>query len=416
MRIVSLLFFTALLYAQSPIGYYLGDLVIPTGKLRMGLTVKAGPNNTLTGELLSIDQGFSTLPINSLSVDGATLKFAITRVNASYEGTFSEDGQSLTGKFIQGIPLELNFKRVAELPRPSRPQEPKGTPPYAVEDVTFAGGAPEMTLAGTLTMPKGATGLPAVILISGSGPQNRDEELFAHKPFLIWADTLTRAGFAVLRYDDRGTAKSTGLFKGSTTQDFALDAQSAVQYLRDRKEIDPKRIFLIGHSEGGVIAPIVASEDDSIAGIILLAGTGVTGEAILKRQIPDLTKAAGGSESVAITQLAAVEKQAQVDPWMGYFWKYDPATALKKVKCPVLALNGERDLQVNAEVNLAAIEAALKAGGNKSYTIKTLPKLNHLFQTAETGSGQEYGKIEETVAPIALEEVTNWLKRASARK
>lgn len=416
MRIVSLLFFTALLHAQSPVGNFLGDLVIPTGKLRMGLAIKTGPNNTLTGELLSIDQGFATLPINALSVDGATLKFSITRVNAKYEGTLSEDGQSITGKLIQGIPLELNFKRVAELPKPARPQEPKGTPPYAVEDVTFAGGAPEMSLAGTLTMPKGGTRLPAVVLISGSGPQNRDEELFGHKPFLIWADTLTRAGFAVLRYDDRGTAKSTGSFKGATTQDFALDAQSAVQYLRDRKEIDPKRIFLIGHSEGGVIAPIVASDDHDIAGIVLLAGTGVTGEAILKRQIPDLTKAAGGPESVAITQLAAVEKQAQVDPWMGYFWKYDPATALKKVTCPVLAINGELDLQVNAAINLGAIEAALKAGGNKNITIKTLPKLNHLFQTAETGSGQEYGKIEETVAPIALEEVTNWLKRASATK
>ena len=176
----------------------------------------------------------------------------------------------------------------------------------------------------------------------------------------------------------------------------------------------------MGHSEGGLIAPMVAAEDVKLAGIVLMAGTGVTGEKVLRRQLPDISRAAGMSEEMAEanakTNLEKMEANLAMDPWLANFWVYDPSTALKKVKCPVLALNGALDKQVNAEVNLAAIEAALKEAGNKNVTARTLPKLNHLFQTSVTGSGQEYSQLEETVAPIALEEVTRWVKKTLATK
>ncbi len=406
----------ALAAAQTPTGIYLGELNVMTRTVRLGLEVKAAGANKYTSELTSLDQGYAKMPATSTDWDGKVLKFAIGAANASFEGSFSEDGNTLSGKFTQGLALDLTFKRVAALPKPARPQEPQGTPSYTVEEVTFAGGAPDGRLAGTLTAPKAGARLGAVVLVTGSGPQNRDEELAAHKPFWIWADALTKAGFAVLRYDDRGVAKSTGSFKGSTTMDFALDAKAAVAYVRTRKEIDPAKIVVLGHSEGGLVAPMVAIDDTKLAGIVLLAGPGVSGGEILKKQLPDLMKAAGAPESMADAQLARMQQQRETDPWMKYFWDHDPAEELKKVKCPVLALNGELDLQVNAAINLGAIEAALKAGGNTKYVVKTLPKLNHLMQTAKTGAPAEYGQIEETASPVALSEVTNWLKQTLTTK
>ena len=354
------------------------------------------------------------------TIEGKTLKLAIAPAGASYEGTFSEDGQTITGKFTQGLPFDLVFRRVAEFVKPKRPQEPKPPFPYLSEDVSFAGATAEILMAGTITTPKGDGKFPAVILVSGSGPQNRDEELVGHKPFLVWADALTKAGFAVLRYDDRGTYKSTGTFKGSTSQDFALDTAGAVTYLKKRKDIDPKRIVVMGHSEGGLIAPIVASKDPSLAGIVLLAGPGVSGERIIEKQIPDMARAAGLSEEqikmATEGGLQRVKQEMTKDTWLANFWTYDPAPTLAKVLCPVLALNGELDKQVDATLNLGAIEAALKQGGNKNYTLRVLPKLNHLLQTATTGAAQEYGQLEETVSPIALEEVIQWLKKVPATK
>ena len=408
-------------FGQSPVGIFLGELNGGMGgKLRLGLEVKQAADGKLAGEMTSVDQGYAKLLASSVVIEGKTLKMAFGMINASYEGTLSDDANTLTGKWMQGAGIELVLKRVAALPRPARPQEPRPPFPYDSEDLSFAGGAADVTLAGTLTKPKGAGKFGAVVLVSGSGPQDRNEELALHRPFLLWADTLTRAGIAVLRYDDRGTAKSTGKFKGATTVDFAKDVAAAVAYLRSRQDIDPGKIVVMGHSEGGVIAPIVAADDAKLAGIVLLAGTGVTGEKVLRRQLPDINRAAGMSEEMATSNakmnLEKMEANLAMDPWLANFWVYDPATALKKVKCPVLALNGAMDKQVNAEVNLGAIEAALKEAGNKNVTARILPKLNHLFQTAITGAGQEYGKIEETVAPIALDEVTQWLKKTLATK
>lgn len=408
-------------FGQSPVGIFLGEINGGmVGKLRLGLEVRQGADGQLAGEMISVDQGYAKLLASSVVIEGKTLKMAFGVINASYEGTLSDDANTLTGKWTQGTGIDLVLKRVAALPRPARPQEPRPPFPYDSEDLSFAGGAVDVTLAGTLTKPKGAGKFGAVVLVSGSGPQDRNEELALHKPFLLWADTLTHAGIAVLRYDDRGTAKSTGKFKGATTADFAKDAAAAVAYLRSRQDIDPAKIVVMGHSEGGVIAPMVAANDAKLAGIVLLAGTGVTGEKVLRRQLPDINRAAGMSEEMATSNakmnLEKMEANLAMDPWLANFWVYDPATALKKVKCPVLALNGAMDKQVNAEVNLGAIEAALKEAGNKNVTARMLPKLNHLFQTAVTGAGQEYAKIEETVAPIALDEVTQWLKKTLATK
>lgn len=412
MRLALAALLAAALQAQSPFGTFLGELVTPGGKLRLGVIITEGPKT----ELVSIDQGFSRIATPTTTIEGKTVKFANPTFNISFEGTLSEDGKTITGKFTQGLPFDLTLNRVAELPQPNRPQEPKGPLPYTAQNVTFPGGADGVKLAGTLTLPKSTAKSPAIVLVSGSGPQNRDEELLGHKPFLIWADALTRDGYIVLRYDDRGTAQSTGNFKGATTQDFALDATAAVTYLRTRKEVDPKRIVVMGHSEGGLIAPIVAAKDPTLAGIILLAGPGVTGEAILNKQIPDGGRAAGLNDAQIATQLEAIRKQADADPWMRFFWSYDPVPALKSVKTPVLALNGELDLQVNADINLQAIEAALKSGANPPHTIKKLPKLNHLFQTAQTGAAREYARIEETIAPAAINEVKLWLKTTLATK
>jgi len=416
-RILIALWITALAsLAQSPVGTYLGEMNLMTTKLRLGLEVKPAGEGKFTSEMTSLDQGYAKLPATATEWDGKVLKVIVGTANVSFEGTLSEDGQSLVGKFTQGVSFDLLLKRVAELPKPARPQEPKGPPVYTVEDVGLPGGAEGVTLAGTLTLPKSAVKVPAVVLVSGSGPQNRDEEVLAHKPFLIWADSLTKAGIIVLRYDDRGVAKSTGTFRGSTTADFALDTAAAVSYLRTRKEVDPSRIVVMGHSEGGIIAPMVAANDERLAAIVLMAAPTVTGEAILRKQIPDLIKLAGGTEQQAKAQLDAIQKQADTEPWMKYFWNHDPGPVLKKVKCPVLAINGELDIQVNADINLGAIEAALKESGNKNFSIKKLPRLNHMLQSAQTGGGQEYAKIEETVSPLAISTVTEWLKQTLAMK
>lgn len=421
MNFVWLLLIAMLALGQSPAGVFVGELSGGmVGKLRLGLEVKMAADGTLSGEMVSIDQAYAKLPAKSIVLEGKTLKIALGLIAASYEGVLSEDGATITGTFTQGAPIALIFKRVSELPKPARPQEPKPPFPYESEDVSFAGGAADVTLAGTFTKPMGAGKFAAIVLISGSGPQDRNEEIALHKPFLVWSDTLTRAGFAVLRYDDRGTARSTGKFKGSTSVDFGKDAAGAVAYLRGRKDIDAAKIVVMGHSEGGMIAPILAAEDAKLAGIVLLAGPGVSGERILRKQVPDLNRAAGMNEEASQANakmiLERLEATRATDPWMANFWDYDPATALRKVKCPVLALNGELDKQVNAVDNLGAIEAALKEGGNRDVTIRTMPKLNHLFQTAVTGGGQEYGKIEETVAPLALDTVTLWLKKTLAMK
>ncbi len=305
-------------------------------------------------------------------------------------------------------------------------------------------------LAGTLTIPSGKGPFPAVVLITGSGPQDRDESLMGHKPFLVLSDYLTRKGIAVLRVDDRGVAKSTGDFATATTADFATDTEAGIAYLQTRPEVDAKKIGLIGHSEGGVIAPMIAARNHDVAFIVMLAGSGVPGDQIIVAQTELIIEASGQSHEEAMkagakqrerldlikqnSDQASLEKQLREklagevseanigvairqlsSPWLRYFINYDPAIALGKVTCPVLALNGGKDLQVPPSQNLPAIKKALQAAGNKDYETDELPGLNHLFQTAKTGSPSEYAQIEETMSPVVLEKIASWILRRSGR-
>jgi pimeloyl-ACP methyl ester carboxylesterase len=375
-----------------------------------------------------------------------------------YDGNLSKDGSEISGTFQQaGMSFPLVLKRVDKPVAISRPQEPKRPFPYAEEEVAYENRtAPGVKLAGTLTLPKSDGPFAAVLLITGSGPQDRDEALMGHKPFLVLSDYLTRRGIAVLRVDDRGVGKSTGTFGTATTKDFATDALAGVEYLKTRKEIDPKRIGLIGHSEGGVIAPMVAADSPDVAFIVMMAGTGLPGDEILYLQSALISKANGASNELIATttqaqkQIFAIAKEetdntvatkkirevmekvragltpeqrqtlgygstidSQITPlltsWFRYFLAYDPRPALRKVKCPVLAINGENDLQVPPRQNLPAIEQALEDGENPDHQIVKLPGLNHLFQTSKTGSPSEYSKIDETISPAALGVIGDWL-------
>jgi uncharacterized protein len=376
-----------------------------------------------------------------------------------FTGRFNQDYTKLTGQWRQAgmvLPLELNHS--AEAFRLNRPQEPVPPFPYKTEDVTFRNERSGIEFAGTLTTPSTGTNFPAVLLITGSGPQNRDEELMGHKPFLVLADWLTRQGIAVLRYDDRGVGKSGGTFDGATTFDFADDAEAGFDFLRRVPGINTGRCGLIGHSEGGMIAPVIASCRGDVDFIVLLAGPGLTGEEIVMLQSERISRAEGMAEkdikadlklqkeiynvlkkttdneiagtkitrllnhynrahaadSVSDTSLqmqTAMQVRTMTSNWFRTFLKFNPTEYLERVKCPVLAMNGELDLQVPCTENLEAIERALIFGGNPDGKTEALPGLNHLFQHATTGSPSEYGKIEETFAPAALTMISSWINQ-----
>src|SRR5512137_282753 len=243
--------------APPPIaGSWEGALEVGAIKLRIGVAITAQPGGGLSATMDSPDQGAFGMPLNDVAFADGVLRFALRRANGSFEGRLSASGTEITGTWTQGMPLPLVLKKVEKLTRPSRPQEPKPPFPYRSEHVSITNAAGQAVLDGTLTLPEGAGPFPAVILITGSGPQNRDEEIFGHKPFLVLADHLSRRGIAVLRYDDRGVGKSTGNLATATSEDLAGDAWAAWQMLSARPEIDPKRIGLLGHSEGGLIAPM----------------------------------------------------------------------------------------------------------------------------------------------------------------
>jgi uncharacterized protein len=436
-------------------GVWLGTLKVGVQELRLGFSVVATPSK-LTATLNSLDQGVDGVPVQEVTEKDGAVHFGLPSIKATFEGKMNKEGTEIVGEWKQGMTFPLTLKRVSKLPTAKRPQEPKRPFPYREEEITYENKKAKVKFAGTLTLPKGDGPFPAVVMITGSGPQNRDEELLGHKPFLVIADYLTRRGIAVVRVDDRGVGGSTGDNDSSTTADFAEDALAGVEFLKGRKEIDAKHIGLIGHSEGGLVGPLAASMSKDVAFVVMLAGPGLPGDEILIEQNKLILKAAGASKDDIDRQLkwlsmalpilkqeedakvadkriraelakwkeAAGEKdKAMADfvstrekavgtlntKWFRFFLSYDPRPALRKVQCPVLALNGEKDLQVPAKVNLEAVAKALKEGGNKDYTVKEFPGLNHLFQTCKTGGIQEYGSIEETMAPVVLETMGDWI-------
>ncbi len=440
-------------------GLWAGPLKVAAGiELRLVLNVAKGKDGALTAKLDSPDQGAKGIPISTLELKDGELSFSVKSLGASFTGKKNDAGDAFEGTFTQGrAKIPLTLKKTDKIEEARRPQTPKPPFPYDAEEVTYRNEAGDVTLAGSLTIPKGDGPFPVALLITGSGSQDRDETILEHKPFLVLADYLTRRGIAVLRVDDRGVGGSTGSAKTSTSEDFAGDVLAGVAFLKSHAKVDPTKIGLIGHSEGGLIAPMVASRSDDVAFVVLMAGTGLDGAEILTLQGDLIARAMGAKDAarasqaellkrsyavlreekddkVAIEKLKAIAKEtiaaltdedrvalgedsssvdAQMErlasPWFRFFLTFDPRPTLAKVKCPVLAINGEKDLQVPPKENLREIEKAIRSGGNERVTVKELPGLNHLFQTAETGAPSEYAKIEETISPAALEVIGDWI-------
>lgn len=442
--------------SQEITGTWNGILKVQGMQLRLVFKVTKSENG-YSSTIDSPDQGAKNIPVTNTTFENSKIKFEVTNAKIEYNGELSDT--KIIGTFKQGsqeFPMNLS-KNPLEKEILKRPQEPTKPYSYYSEDVTFQNTKANISLSGTLTLPKKNGFFPSVILITGSGPQNRNEELLGHKPFLVISDYLTKKGIAVLRYDDRGIGDSKGDFKTATTVDFATDVESAINYLKTRKEINKNKIGLVGHSEGGLIASIVASKSKDISFIVLLAGTGIQGDKLLLLQQKLISRAKGISEtdikksnqtnvklfeiviqsndnqkfktdltnhiketlksdtSIEIPngltkeEFISIQVNQISNPWMQYFIKFNPASVLEKVKCPVLAVNGEKDLQVPSNENLTAIKNALKIGGNENVTIKEFPRLNHLFQECKTGLPNEYAKIEQTFSPIVLTEISNWI-------
>jgi fermentation-respiration switch protein FrsA (DUF1100 family) len=437
------------LWAQASVeGTWQGTLDVGAAKLRLGLHVSKSPQGEFSSTLDSIDQGAMGIPVKVTTFSGDKLHLELPNLKATFDGALSADGKQIAGTFVQGVPLPLVFKRVEKVDTVNRPQNPKPPFPYDAVDVSYENKS-GIKLAGTLTLPRGAGPFPAAVMITGSGPQDRDEALLGHKPFLVIADYLTRRGIAILRVDDRGVGGSTGKSTEESLDDMAGDVVTGVEFLKARKEIDGKHIGVIGHSEGGIVGPAAAVRSPDIAFVVMLAGTGVVGTEVLKLQGEAIIRASGGTDhdveqehavqdmifsvlrsepdnKAAVEKMiakwkelkgaatdAAVEAQFKgvTSQEMRSFLFYDPAEALRKLKIPVLALNGSRDLQVPPQQNLPAIRAALTAAGNTDFTVTELPGLNHLFQKCKKCTVQEYSELEETFSPTALEIMGDWIVR-----
>lgn len=396
----------------------------------------------------SPDQGAFGIPADEVSVAGDSVQMEFRRIGGRYEAELSDDGEALSGNWSQGgqtLPLDL-VRGASESQARRRPQHPEPPYPYDVEEVAFPGGAEGVHLAGTLTLPGSPGPHPAAVLVSGSGPQDRDETVFGHKPFLVLADYLTRRGLAVLRYDDRGVAGSSGDFASATSEDFTDDARAAFDYLRGRADVVPGSIGVIGHSEGGLVAQLLATQAPA-AFVVTIAGPGLPGDSVLALQVDALNRAAGMPDAaveanariqrrlmdIAISDAEGDEAREQVvvvfaeeapqlsesqargqasaltSPWMRWFLRHDPRSVLRELTLPVLAVNGSNDLQVLPGPNLDAIASALEEAGNEDYDVIELEGLNHLLQASETGAVGEYGRLEETIAPVALETIGDWI-------
>ena len=433
------LIFPMITYAQF-IGEWKGKLVI--GQSELALIFKFVQQDSTTSGTLDVpQQGAKNLPIDKIKVNGNNIALVISAIGFNYEGSLNENSSIIKGSMSQnGYNFPLNLEKHVKLNRPQTPQPPF---PYLQEEVVFYNSADGNKFAGTLVKPLLMNeNTPVAILISGSGQQNRDEELMEHKPFWVIADHLARNGIATLRYDDRGVGGSDTIgLTTSTTETFKGDALAAVDFLKNRKL---KNIGIIGHSEGGLIAFMLGSEVEELKFVISLAGTAVSGDQILieqnrflleKSKVPTniinsycellkeiytikCTKVQFERESKIaelknkysnlpplMTENIAALLQPQ--PWIDFFITYDPTNDLKNIKCRTLALNGENDLQVIASQNIDAIKQHIPSN---LLTTKTYPALNHLFQHSTTGMPNEYYQIEETISPEVLSDITQWIK------
>ena len=437
--------------AKFPVeGLWQGALETHSMRLRLQLHVSHDTQGELIAALDSLDQLVSGLPATKVTQKESAFHFEIPAVAGSFEGTLNAAKNVIAGEWSQSeIKEKLEFKRSDQPLELRRPQNPAKPYPYREEEVSFSNTAAGVTLAGTLTLPNGPGPFAAALLIAGSGPQDRDESLANHKPFLVLSDYLTRQGIAVLRYDKRGIGKSTGSADKATTLDLASDAESALAYLKSRKEITPGKIGLIGHSEGAMIAPFIAARSQDFPWLILLAAPATKGDETLLNQSEMIARAGGLTDEQVVSSLnfdkqaydlvrkekdtavlleklkglvkqsgldttlppAAIEPQLRImtSSWFRFFLDYDPLPDLQEIMCPTLALYGEKDLQVPPKINLPLLQKAFLVAGNNQAVVRQLPELNHLFQHAYTGSPLEYPAIEETFSPEALKILADWL-------
>lgn len=440
------------------------------GDLRLVLHISKLQNGIYEGTVDSPDQNAFGIKCDKVDVTAtmqneSALNFTISKIRVSYTGKFLNDS-TLSGTFTQGVDIPLDFRRTG-LPFVAkaiiRPQTPRPPFPYKSEEVIYNGNG--LQYGGTITIPQGNGPFPAILLITGSGAQDRDETIFNHKPFAVLADALTKDGFVVLRVDDRSNGNSTGNFVTSTTADFAKDVSASFDYLKSRPEVNDKKAGLLGHSEGAMIAPMIASQRGDIKFIVLLAAPGVKITDLMTEQNAAVLRSTGVSATAAesfkpvfreittaitnapdsatantnatkiindwyvktdtsvLHALGFINENSKVQyvkamtglygsAWFKYFMQFDPQpylSDLKKVK--VLALNGSKDIQVVSQQNLPAVNAALQQGRTKIFETKELPGLNHLFQTCTKCTVEEYGELQETIAPVALQTITDWLNR-----
>ena len=412
--------------------------------MEMAFNIKAAEN----GFAATLDvpaQGAFDVPVDKTVFQDNHLQMTLSAMGASYSGTLK--GEAIEGEFTQhGMAFPLNLARGEKEAPKARPQDPQPPFNYRAEEVTFTNKKEGNTLAGTLTIPEGDGPFPALVLVSGSGQQNRDEELMNHRPFWVIADYLSRRGVAVLRYDDRGMGGSTGEVLNATSMDFSYDAEAAFDFLRNRKEINASRVGVLGHSEGGIINFMVAERRPEVAFLVSLAGPAVNGVEVLKEQqaailraqgmTEEMVKFSGNANAQMFEIIEASNDREEADtllrqllkgwgyneelteqtvgqmasPWMYYFLKYDPTEAIVKTNCPALLLNGSKDLQVLASQNLPAYEKIIAEHGKTNLTLQEMPDLNHLFQHCESGSPTEYVEIEETISPEVLEMIVEFVK------
>ena len=430
-------------------GDWVGAISLGGTELRVVFRLQTDAESDLTGTMDSPDQGATAIPIGQVLVNEDTLRLRIPSIAGAYAGVYNDSLQAVEGVWIQGgRRLALTLEPTDEAPTVRRPQEPSLPYPYESTTIAFRNGEAGVTLNGTLTHPADAEGpVPGVVLVAGSGPSDRNAAIMGHKPFLVLADALTRRGMAVLRFDERGVGESGGTQEGATTADFATDVTAAVEALATRKEVDADEIGVIGHSEGGFIAPMVAPQSDYVSFLVLLAAPGLPGDVILADQLDRRIRAQGGNRRIrslqtgtqkrifeilkqdadsaeTVSRLRKVMIQSRgingdeainseverlMDRWLRFFVTYDPRPTLRTVDVPVLALAGSKDQQVAPDTNQAAIAEALNADDNPTVTVRTLEGLNHLFQSADTGSPSEYGRIEETFDPKAIDVMADWI-------
>lgn len=446
------------------VGHWLGVLTAGSMKLRLALQIQAVDGSGLRAKLDSLDQA-TEVPVAGVEVEGRVVRLDVPAAGASYRGSLSPDGESIEGTWEQaGRLLPLTFLRQGERVVLRRPQQPVAPFPYIARDVSFRNRAAGLSLAGTFVVPDGSGPFPAVLFVSGSGPQDRDELIMGHRPFLVLADHLARHGIASLRFDDRGFGESEGDHMGSTVADFATDVEAGLAFLLAQPEVDRQSVGILGHSEGGVSGPLAAVARKDLGFLVLLAPPGVPLDRLMARQTADLLRQRGVQDSLAAAAVArqvrdlelvkdssvdrdqlveqlrasSAEVMAELDgparralgldegaveqsialaatPWFRSLMRIDPASYLRRTRVPVLALFGAKDLQVAADENAVALRAALAEAGNTDVEVHILPGLNHLFQRADTGGVDEYGSIEETMSPEVLNQVTEWIRRRFQR-